>query len=139
SGASGLRSQVSRWLGPPQSRMKMQDFLVERPVLPPPPPTRAATRPGVARLSRPMPPSWRRRRRERREEALIRWVSSRQAGGRGTTPSYTTAAALSVGKMEESIGGRGDTHGAGAAGRNRPAAPAPSAYSIPAPVVPRSP
>ena len=25
-GASGFRSQVSRWLGPPHSRMKMHDF-----------------------------------------------------------------------------------------------------------------
>src|SRR5438874_4308432 len=25
-GAAGLRSQVSRWLGPPHSRMKMHDF-----------------------------------------------------------------------------------------------------------------
>src|SRR5215472_2098619 len=48
SGAFGLRSQVSRWLGPPHRRMKMHDFSAVpfgESV-----PTRAATRPGVARL-----------------------------------------------------------------------------------------
>ena len=29
-GAAGFRSQVSRWLGPPHSKMKMHDFSVER-------------------------------------------------------------------------------------------------------------
>src|SRR5262249_33271723 len=52
-----------RWLGPPQSRMKMQDFS-SRPRLPCPPSSRATRIPGTPRLRRPVPPAWRSRRRE---------------------------------------------------------------------------
>jgi hypothetical protein len=38
-GALGFKSQVSRWLGPPQSRMKMHDFCADS--FDDPPPTRA--------------------------------------------------------------------------------------------------
>src|SRR3954453_15075236 len=64
SGASGLRSQVSRWLGPPQSSTKMHDFSAapargERSAS-----NRPATRPGTPSDRAPMPPAWRKRRRD---------------------------------------------------------------------------
>jgi hypothetical protein len=61
-GASGLRSQVSRWLGPPHNKMKMHDLSVAPSLFGAP--TRAATIPGTLRFNIPAPPSWSNRRRE---------------------------------------------------------------------------
>src|SRR3954452_3083011 len=82
SGAPGLRSQVSRWLGPPHRRMKMHDFSAA-PFGASPPPTRAATSPGVARLRAPAPPAWRSRRRVMVDAVIGLSRGGRQAGRTG--------------------------------------------------------
>src|SRR2546423_2996100 len=53
SGAWGLRSQVSRWLGPPHSQRKMQDFGAAPRPRGRSASTRAATMPGMAARFRP--------------------------------------------------------------------------------------
>ena len=57
SGAPGLRSQVSMWLGPPQSRTKMHDRSAAPPDSPRPVSTLAATVPGKPIVRAPIPPA----------------------------------------------------------------------------------
>src|SRR5262249_61336538 len=76
-GAGAFGPHVSSRLGPPQRRMKMHDFSAA-PLEVLLPSTRAATIPGVARLSAPALPSWRRRRRDR---VVFMWIPEGRAGG----------------------------------------------------------
>src|SRR6266571_1587715 len=78
-GASGLRSQVSRWLGPPHSRMKITDFSAGTKLPEELPRTPAATTPGVARLIVPRPAACRKRRRETADVDIA--ASERGRGG----------------------------------------------------------
>src|SRR5215212_10152007 len=71
SGAPGFRSQVSRWLGPPHSEIKMHDLSAATPRSPVPGLTLAATVPGTAKLRAPIPPACNNRRREKLD--MYRW------------------------------------------------------------------
>src|SRR5262249_22033578 len=72
SGAAGFKSQVSRWLGPPHSKMKMHDFSAATPRSACLSLTLAATIPGKARFNARIPPAWRSRRREiRLDDRLV--------------------------------------------------------------------
>src|SRR5438067_14931 len=63
SGAIGFRSHVSRWLGPPHSRMKMHDFS-RAPVDAAPIPPRASKTPGRPSCNMPRPPACSKLRRD---------------------------------------------------------------------------
>src|SRR6476469_2808042 len=78
-GASGLRSQVSRWLGPPHNRMKMHDFSAVGPLFGRS--IRAASVPGTPRPRVLIPPSWSSCRRDNGDEALIKWLRRGHGGG----------------------------------------------------------
>src|SRR5687767_11863809 len=81
-GAAGLRSQVSRWLGPPHRSTKMHDFSAAPCRGLRLPSTRAATMPGVPRPTNPRPLAWSIRRRERRAEGFMQFLGEEgEAGG----------------------------------------------------------
>src|SRR3954471_8859039 len=63
-GASGFRSHVSTWLGPPHSSTKMQHFFEETALPDSLNLSFPTTSPGTAKFRSPAPPAWRNRRRE---------------------------------------------------------------------------